>query len=176
MGQSWETGELLKLNYDCSTLSAMHSLDILPWGISVNLYHKSAILWLPLCNSCQPTKKTTGCEILLYVVLAMKNFIFTILSFPLNFKVAVKRYFIFLSDCIYRMRLQINAVTATMQSKSTDWFLYEATLAFNWFMQRIFKNTVLEDLGEWTFQNFGSMHPTNVGAPWQPPQFLWITL
>ena len=43
-------------------------------------------------------------------------------------------------------------------------------------MQRISKNTVLQDLGEWTFQSLGRSHPTIVGAARQPLQLLRITL
>ena len=43
-------------------------------------------------------------------------------------------------------------------------------------MQRISKNTVLQDLGEWTFQNLGRSHPTIVGAARQLLQLLRITL
>ena len=43
-------------------------------------------------------------------------------------------------------------------------------------MQRTSKNTVLQDLGEWTFQNLGRSHPTIVGAARQPLQLLRITL
>ena len=48
-------------------LNAICPADFFLWYISENLCHRSAILhWqLPLCSSCLPTRKATGCKILL---------------------------------------------------------------------------------------------------------------
>ena len=59
-------------------VSALCQIHFFLCYISTNFWHRSPILdwYLPLCNSCQPTRKAAGCEILLHVVLARKNFVF----------------------------------------------------------------------------------------------------
>ena len=129
------------------------STDFFLWYINANLCHKSATLhWqLSLCNVCRLTWKATGCKILLYVtfISSPESLHEPERPLPLNFtkvghfcfkpvqfydsniffelQSSCKKYFTYLSGCIYRMWLRIQYHRVLLLNILCNKFFYTAT-------------------------------------------------